>query len=133
MPFQALRGLGCKVDAVSPTKGKGEKCVTAIHEDEGAQVCSEKQGHNFIVTANWDEVHVENYDCLVIPGGRSPEFLVMDDKVVSLVKEFGERNKIISAIDQGKLLLAAAGLLEVPILFFSYIFLCVIFRLSINR
>ncbi|KAK9083602.1 hypothetical protein Scep_030073 [Stephania cephalantha] len=112
VPFQALRGLGCKVDAVCPTKKKGEKCVTAIHDDEGAQVCSEKQGHNFIVTANWDEVKVENYDCLIIPGGRSPEFLVMDDKVVSLVKEFGDKNKIISAIDQGKLLLAAAGLLQ---------------------
>ncbi|KAI3884811.1 hypothetical protein MKX03_002843 [Papaver bracteatum] len=112
VPFQALGGLGCRVDAVSPTKKKGEKCVTAIHDPEGAQVCSEKQGHNFILNANFSDVRVEDYDCLVIPGGRSPEFLVMDDKVVSLVKEFGEKNKVVSGIGNGKWLLAAAGLLE---------------------
>ncbi|KAF9618643.1 hypothetical protein IFM89_002338 [Coptis chinensis] len=112
VPFQAMGGLGCRVEAISPNKKQGDKCVTAIHDDEGGQICSEKQGHNFIVTADWDKVRVEDYDCLVIPGGRSPEFLVMDDKVVSLVKEFSEKNKIIGAIGHGKLLLAAAGLLE---------------------
>ncbi|KAF5179949.1 Dj-1-like protein [Thalictrum thalictroides] len=112
VPFQAMGGLGCKVVAASPNKKKGDKCVTAIHDDEGAQICSEKQGHNFIVTTDWEEVRVEDYDCLVIPGGRSPEFLVMDDNVVSLVKSFAEKEKVIGAIGQGKLLLAAAGLLE---------------------
>ncbi|XP_010274223.1 PREDICTED: DJ-1 protein homolog E isoform X1 [Nelumbo nucifera] len=112
VPFQALGGLGCRVDAVSPSKRKGKKCVTAIHDPEGAQVCSEKQGHNFMITADWNDICIDDYDCLVIPGGRSPEFLVMDDKAVALVKEFAEKDKIIAGIGQGKLLLAAAGLLE---------------------
>ncbi|XXG68178.1 hypothetical protein AAC387_Pa06g1324 [Persea americana] len=112
VPFRTMGGLGCRVEAASPGKKKGDKCVTAIFDYEGANVCSEKSGHYFIVTLDWNEICVDDYDCLVIPGGRSPEYLVMDDKVVALVKEFAEKNKVISAIGQGKWLLAAAGLLE---------------------
>lgn len=113
VPFRTMGGLGCRVEAASPGKKKGDKCITAIFDYEGAKVCSEKSGHYFIVTLDWNEIRVDDYDCLVIPGGRSPEYLVMDDKVVALVKEFAEKNKVISAIGQGKWLLAAAGLLEV--------------------
>lgn len=113
MPFRAMGGLGCRVEAASPGKKKGDKCVTAIFDYEGAQVCSEKSGHYFIVTLDWDEICIDDYDSLLIPGGRSPEFLVMDGKVIALVKKFAEKNKVISAIGQGKWLLAAAGLLEV--------------------
>ncbi|XP_077248034.1 class I glutamine amidotransferase-like superfamily protein isoform X2 [Tasmannia lanceolata] len=113
VPFRTFGGLGCRVDAVSPNKKKGDKCVTAIHDPEGAQICSEKHGHYFVITSDWDDICAEDYDCVVIPGGRSPELLVMNDKVVSLVKEFAENNNVISAIGQGKLVLAAAGLLEV--------------------
>ncbi|KAL5712438.1 D-lactate dehydratase [Ranunculus cassubicifolius] len=112
VPFQAMKAIGCRVEAVSPTKKKGENCVTAIHDDEGAQVCSEKRGHNFNVTTDWKDICVEDYDCVVIPGGRSPEFLVLNDKVVAMVKEFADQGKVVAAIGQGKLLLAAAGVLE---------------------
>ncbi|XP_042518259.1 DJ-1 protein homolog E [Macadamia integrifolia] len=116
VPFQAMGALGCRVEAVSPGKKKGDKCVTAIHDHihdpEGVQVCSERQGHNVVLTADLSEICVDDYDCLVIPGGRSPEFLVMDDKVVSLVKEFADKKKIVSGIGHGKLLLVAAGLLQ---------------------
>ncbi|XP_058105441.1 DJ-1 protein homolog E-like [Magnolia sinica] len=112
VPFQAMGGLGCRVDSASPSKKKGEKCVTAIHDFEGAQVCSEKSGHYFIVTSDWNDINVDDYDCLVIPGGRSPEYLVMDDKVVSMVRQFSEKDKVVSAIGQGKLVLVASGLLE---------------------
>ncbi|KDP21380.1 hypothetical protein JCGZ_21851 [Jatropha curcas] len=112
VPFRALQGLGVKVDAVCPSKRKGESCVTAIHDDEGAQICSEKRGHNFVVNANWSEISVDDYDCLVLPGGRSPELLVVNEKVVSLIKEFSSKDKIIAAIGQGKWLLAAAGALK---------------------
>ncbi|KAL5697279.1 D-lactate dehydratase [Ranunculus cassubicifolius] len=111
VPFQAMKAIGCRVEAVSPTKKKGENCVTAIHDDEGAQVCSEKRGHNFNVTTDWKDICVEDYDCVVIPGGRSPEFLVLNDKVVAMVKEFAEQGKVVAAIGQGKLLLAAAGVI----------------------
>ncbi|KAJ9172027.1 hypothetical protein P3X46_015317 [Hevea brasiliensis] len=112
VPFRALQSLGCKVDAVCPSKKKGESCVTAIHDDEGAQIRSEKRGHNFVVNANWSDISVDDYDCLVLPGGRSPELLVINEKVVSLIKEFADKGKIIAAIGQGKWLLAAAGALK---------------------
>lgn len=112
VPFMAMGGLGFRVNAASPGKKKGDKCVTAIFDFEGAQICSEKSGHFFYITLDWNEICVDDYDCLVIPGGRSPEYLVMDEKAVSLVKEFGEKNKVVSAIGQGKWVLAAAGLLE---------------------
>lgn len=113
MPFRALQALGCKVDAVCPSKKKGESCVTAIHDDEGGQIWGEKRGHNFVVNANWSDISVDNYDCLLLPGGRGPELLVMNEKVVSLVKEFADKSKIIAAIGQGKWILAAAGVLKV--------------------
>ncbi|CAL1383113.1 unnamed protein product [Linum trigynum] len=112
VPFRALQGLGCKVDAVSPTKKRGKSCPTAIHDDEGAQICSEKRGHNFVATANWDDISVDDYDCLVLPGGRGPELLVSNDKVIALVKEFSDKGKVIGAVGQGKLLLAAARVLK---------------------
>ncbi|XVF32477.1 hypothetical protein REPUB_Repub17cG0086200 [Reevesia pubescens] len=112
VPFRALQALGCKVYAVTPSKKKGEACVTAIHDDEGAQVVSEKRGHNFFITANWDDISVYDYDCVIVPGGRSPELLVMNEKVVTLVKEFAEKNRVIAGIGQGKWLLAAAGVLK---------------------
>ncbi|KAL5792836.1 hypothetical protein ACOSP7_001430 [Xanthoceras sorbifolium] len=112
IPFRALQGLGCKVDAVSPNKKKRESCVSAIYDDVGAQVCSEKRGHNVYITTDWKDVCVDGYDCVVVPGGRSPELLVMDEKVVGLVKKFAEKDKVIAAIGQGKWLLAAAGALK---------------------
>lgn len=114
VPYRALEGLGCKVDAVSPNKKKGESCVTAIWDDDGGQICSEKRGHNFYFKVDWDEeIRVENYDCVVIPGGRSPELLMNDKKVIALVKNFVEKDKIVAAVGHGVWLLAAAGVLKV--------------------
>ncbi|KAJ4828611.1 DJ-1 protein E [Turnera subulata] len=112
VPFRALQGFGCKVDAVCPSKKRGESCVTAIHDNEGAQICSEKRGHNFIATANWDAISADQYDCLVLPGGRSPELLVINEKAISLVKDFVEKDKVIAAIGEGKWILAAVNALK---------------------
>ncbi|OMP08820.1 ThiJ/PfpI [Corchorus olitorius] len=112
VPLRALQALGCKVDAVTPSKKRGETCVTAIHDDEGGQVCSEKRGHNLLITANWDDISVSDYDCVVVPGGRSPELLVMNQKAVGLVKEFAEKDRVIAGIGQGLWLLAAAGIIK---------------------
>ncbi|XP_057994243.1 DJ-1 protein homolog E-like [Hevea brasiliensis] len=112
VPFRALQGLGCRVDAVCPSKKKGESSLTAILDDEGAQICTEKRGHNFVVNANWSDISADDYDFLVLPGGRSPELLVINEKVVSLIKEFADKGKIIAAIGQGKWVVAAAGALK---------------------
>ncbi|CAN8317183.1 unnamed protein product [Cochlearia groenlandica] len=113
VPFRALQGLGCKVDAVTPNKKRGEMCATLVYDlEEGRQIPAEKKGHNFFVTASCDDISVDDYDCVVVPGGRSPELLVMNEKAVALVKKFAEKDKVFAAIGQGKLLLAATGFLK---------------------
>lgn len=112
VPFQALSMVGHRVDAVCPGKKPGDKVRTAIHDFEGDQTYSEKPGHNFAITADFDSVEVTKYDALVIPGGRSPEYLRLNPKVLEIVRHFFEANKPVAAICHGPQILAAAGVLK---------------------
>jgi len=112
VPFQALLMLGYTVHAVCPEKKAGDVVRTSIHDFEGDQTYSEKRGHNFAVNANFSEIKVENYAALVIPGGRAPEYLRLNDQVVAMVKHFAATGKPIAAICHGAQLLAAAGVLQ---------------------
>jgi protease I len=109
VPFQALQMVGHQVDAVCPGKQAGEQVRTAIHDFEGDQTYTEKRGHNFTLNASFDEVKAEEYDGLVLPGGRAPEYLRLDEKVLSLVRHFAKEQKPIAAICHAAQLLAAAG------------------------
>jgi protease I len=112
VPFQALQMVGHTVHAVCPGKKAGDKVRTAIHDFEGDQTYSEKRGHDFALNATFTEAKGENYDALVIPGGRAPEYLRLNKEVVSLVRHFAEARKPIAAICHGAQLLAAAGVLS---------------------
>ena len=112
VPFQMLLMVGHQVDAVCPGKKAGETVVTAIHDFEGEQTYSEKRGHNFGLTADFDSVDPGQYDALVIPGGRAPEYLRLDEKVLEIVRAFDQAGKPIAAICHGPQILAAAGILE---------------------
>lgn len=112
VPFQALQAVGHTVHAVCPDKKAGDQIATAIHDFEGQQTYSEKRGHNFTLNATFDAVKVEDYDALVIPGGRAPEYLRMDDKVLAMVRHFAQADKPIAAICHGAQLLAGAKVLE---------------------
>lgn len=112
VPFQALLAVGHTVHAVCPDKKAGEQIATAIHDFEGQQTYSEKRGHNFTLNASFDTVQAEEYDALVIPGGRAPEYLRMDDKVLAIVRHFALADKPIAAICHGAQLLAGAKVLE---------------------
>ena len=79
VPFQSLQALGCQVDAVCPEKKAGDRCPTAIHDFEGDQTYSEKPGHTFALTTNFDDLVSSSYDALVIPGGRAPEYLALNE------------------------------------------------------
>ena len=109
VPFQALQMVGHRVDAVCPGKKKGDKVRTAIHDFEGDQTYSEKPGHQFLLNADFDEVRAENYAALVLPGGRAPEYLRLNETVLSLVRSFAESRKPIAAICHGVQILVAAG------------------------
>lgn len=112
VPFQALQAVGHEVHAVCPGKRAGETIATAIHDFEGDQTYSEKRGHNFTLNASFAEVRAEQYDALVIPGGRGPEYLRMNDQVVDLVRHFFVTDKPVAAICHGAQLLAGARVLE---------------------
>jgi protease I len=112
VPFQALQMVGHTVHAVCPGKKAGETIRTAIHDFEGDQTYSEKPGHNFTLNASFDEINAEDYDALVIPGGRAPEYIRLNDTVLKMVSHFAEANKPIAAICHGAQVLAAAGVLK---------------------
>lgn len=112
VPFQMLTMVGHQVDAVCPGKKSGEKVRTAIHDFEGDQTYSEKPGHGFTLNASFEKIRPENYDALVIPGGRAPEYLRLNDKVIAAVQHFAKAAKPIAAICHGAQLLAAANVIE---------------------
>jgi protease I len=112
VPFQALQMVGHTVHAVCPGKKAGEFVRTAIHDFEGDQTYSEKRGHNFTLNATFAEVKLESYDALVIPGGRAPEYLRLNPKVLEVVRHFSEAGKPIAAICHAAQLLAAAHVLQ---------------------
>jgi protease I len=109
VPFQALQMVGHTVDAVCPNKKAGQFVRTAIHDFEGDQTYSEKPGHNFVLNATFADVQVEKYDGLVIPGGRAPEYLRLNEKVLEMVRYFAKADKPIAAICHAAQILAAAG------------------------
>ena len=112
VPFQALTMVGHHVHAICPNKKAGDYVLTAIHDFEGQQTYSEKPGHRFTLNATFSEINPAQYDALVIPGGRSPEYLRLNPEVLALVKHFADTNKPIAAICHGPQLLAAAGVLK---------------------
>ncbi|NWJ40781.1 MAG: DJ-1/PfpI family protein [Geothrix sp.] len=112
VPFQALLAVGHTVHAVCPDKKAGDSVATAIHDFEGHQTYSEKPGHRFTLNTSFADVKPEAYDALVIPGGRAPEYLRLNPKVLDLVRHFFTAKKPVAAICHGAQLLAAAGVLE---------------------
>ncbi|MFC3284983.1 DJ-1/PfpI family protein [Litchfieldella rifensis] len=112
VPFQALQAMGHGVEAVCPEKREGDSIKTAIHDFEGDQTYTEKPGHRFTLNATFAEIAPADYDALVIPGGRSPEYLRLNERVLELVAHFVEREKPVAAICHAAQLLAAAVSLE---------------------
>ncbi len=112
VPFQALQMVGHTVHAVCPGKKKGDQIRTAIHDFEGDQTYTEKRGHNFTLNATFDEIDAARYDGLVIPGGRAPEYLRLNPKVLDTIRHCAKANKPIAALCHGPQLLAAAGVIK---------------------
>ncbi|WP_243302899.1 DJ-1/PfpI family protein [Geothrix oryzisoli] len=112
VPFQALLAVGHTVHAVCPDKKAGDSIATAIHDFEGHQTYSEKPGHRFALNATFADIQPAQYDALVIPGGRAPEYLRLNPKVLEVVRHFFTAKKPVAAICHGAQILSAAGVLE---------------------
>ena len=111
VPFQALQMAGHQVDTACPDKQSGDTIKTAVHDFEGDQTYSEKPGHLFALNATFIEIDPNDYDALVLPGGRAPEYLRLNDHVIEFVQHFSSTQKPIAAICHGVQILAAAGVL----------------------
>ncbi len=112
VPFQMLLMVGHHCYAVCPGKKSSESVATAIHDFEGHQTYSEKLGHHFQLNADFDSIDATQYDALVIPGGRAPEYLRLNEKLLDIVRHFASANKPIAAICHGSQILAAADVLR---------------------
>src|SRR5438445_5936611 len=112
VPFHALQMVGHTVHAVCPGKKSGEYVPTSIHDFEGDQTYTEKRGHNFSLNATFDQVKPEDYDALIIPGGRAPEYLRLNLRVIEIVHHFSKANKPIAALCHGAQILATANVIQ---------------------
>jgi protease I len=109
VPLQILETMGLTVDVACPDKKAGDKVATAIHDFDGHQTYSEKPGHNFAINIDWQEVNPANYDALVLPGGRAPEYLRLNAEVISIVRHFAEAYLPIASTCHGPQMLSAAN------------------------
>ncbi|QCJ47988.1 MULTISPECIES: DJ-1/PfpI family protein [Haloprofundus] len=112
VPFQALQMIGHEVDAVCPEKEAGDRIKTAVHDFRGDQTYLEERGHDFTLNATFDDVDPAEYDGLVVPGGRAPEYLRTYDAVLDYVRHFFEEGKPVASLCHGPQILAAAGVLD---------------------
>lgn len=112
VPFQMLLMVGYEVHAVCPDKKKGDTIKTAIHDFEGDQTYTEKPGHNFALNYSFNDVVVSDYDGLVIAGGRAPEYLRLNKKIIEIAKYFFAENKPVAAICHGIQILTAADVVR---------------------
>ena len=112
VPFQALTMVGHIVHAVCPGKKAGQKIKTAIHDFEGDQTYTEKPGHNFTLNATFADIRDEDYDALMIAGGRAPEYLRLEGRLIEIVRSFASDNKPIAAICHAAQILAAADVIR---------------------
>jgi len=112
VPYQILTMVGHTVHTVCPGKKAGDTVKTAVHDFIGDQTYVELAGHRFAINKNFDDVNENEYDALVIPGGRAPEYLRLNPRILEITKHFADANKPIAAICHGPQILAAAGVLK---------------------
>lgn len=112
VPFQALLSVGCEVDVICPGKKKGDKIATAIHDFTEFQTYLEYRGHNFEINKDFDGLNPCEYDGLYVTGGRAPEYIRLDQKVLEFTRHFFESNKPVAAICHGIQVLTAANVIQ---------------------
>lgn len=108
VPYQALESIGFHVDVVCPDKKVGDVIATAVHDFIGFQTYAELRGHNFVITKNFEDVKLTEYAGLFIPGGRSPEYLRLNAKVLDYTRYFFANNLPVAAVCHGIQILTAA-------------------------
>jgi protease I len=84
-----------------------------IHDFEpGWDTYVERPGYGAESDLTFDDVKVGDYEAVIVLGGRAPEYLRHDPRVLAIVREFAQREKWVFAICHGVQILAAAGLVR---------------------
>ena len=112
VPFQALQAVGHTVHAACPAKRAGQTVRIFFNDLDCYEIYTEKRGHNFTLNATFEDVDEHAYDALCIPGGRAPEYLRLNQRVIQVVRDFADQQKPIAAICHGPQILAAAKVIN---------------------
>ncbi|MCG3180607.1 MAG: Protein/nucleic acid deglycase 2 [Phycisphaerae bacterium] len=113
VPFQALQAVGHVVHAACPNRHAGDKIPTAVHDfADGAQTYHELPGHRFALNADFHDIDPADYDALVLPGGRGPEYIRLNEHVIAIVRHFFKAGKPVAAICHAAQILVAADVVK---------------------
>ena len=110
-PYERLREAGYQ--PVIAAQSTERKIQLVVHDFvDGFDTYTEKPGHTWPADIAISDVNSDDYIGLVIPGGRAPEYLRLNEDVLRIVREFDEAKKPIAAICHGPLILAQAGIIS---------------------
>lgn len=96
VPFYRLEEEGLEVDVASIARGK-------IHG---------KHGYEVVVNKALRDVDPNDYDLLVLPGGKAPATLRKEQAAIAIAQDFMRRNKPVAAICHGPQILITAGVMQ---------------------
>jgi len=104
-PYHRLREEGIEVHIGAPVK---KMLKSVVHDFEpGWETYVEKPGYHIPADIAFADVDPEDYDGMILSGGRAPEFLRNDPQLQKIARHFVERKKPIAALCHGVLILAA--------------------------
>ena len=105
-----LREAGYEPVIAAPTK---KRMNLVIHDFEpGWDTYVERPGYLVASDISFDEVNPDEYQSVFFPGGRAPEYLRNDQRVIDIVQAFHQSDKYIFAICHGVQILVTAGLVD---------------------
>lgn len=109
-PYQRLREEGYEVHIAAPSR---KKLQFVVHDFvEGFDTYTEKPGYTWDADLAFADVEPADYDALVLPGGRAPEYIRNNDDCKRIVQYFFTVDKPVAQLCHAPLVLAAAGVLE---------------------
>lgn len=116
IPYQILQFAGYEPHCVAPDRMPNDTIRTAIHDFLGDATYRETEGHRFLINTDFNQIKLDEYAGLYITGGRAPEYLRLNQKVIDIVKYFFDLNKPVAAICHGIQILTAADVVRGKVL-----------------
>ncbi|MFC7441070.1 DJ-1/PfpI family protein [Laceyella putida] len=97
-PYYRCLEQGYETDIAAPTR---KKIHTVVHDFEDWETYTEKKGYGLEATKSFAEVNPDEYDALIIPGGRAPEYIRLHPDYGRILRPFFEKNQPIMVVCHG--------------------------------